>query len=204
MSAQDTEALDDGGAPPAVARRRLSAGASFRYRVPLFSWHFGPGSGRLRSGPGARDRPAWRGLSAGPACRRADRRPHRAVTALTGHTGSAPDGQWQRQAGGHSQVGGTRAPQPANAQLTRVSHSCGGDPGLDRVPGCATFNAGLSVLAGDRRLLRVGSRSELVRASPGVLPDGQAALVHDGDALGAAGHGAVVGDQDEGQAEVAP
>ncbi len=46
--------------------------------------------------------------------------------------------------------------------------------------------------------------SGLVRRSPGVLPDGQAALVHDGDALGAAGHGAVVGDQHEGQAQSVP
>jgi hypothetical protein len=34
--------------------------------------------------------------------------------------------------------------------------------------------------------------------------DGQAAVLHDGDALGAAGHGAVVGDDDEAQAEFAP
>ena len=45
---------------------------------------------------------------------------------------------------------------------------------------------------------------ELVCGSPGVSSDGQAAFVHDGDALGVAGHGAVVGDEHEGEAEVAP
>ena len=48
------------------------------------------------------------------------------------------------------------------------------------------------------------SRAGSGRGAPGVLPDRQLPVLHDPDPLGAAGHGAVVGHQDEREPGVAP
>src|SRR5215472_3655009 len=54
-------------------------------------------------------------------------------------------------------------------------------------------------------LRRAGRGSGLrLRPVPGVRPDSEAALAHDADPLRPAGQRAVVGDQHQGQPEVAP